>query len=64
MDKKVVTYQSTREFYDICESCAEKFKKLGEWPRDQWGEEFFSVYMGLHIGDCDACLDEEYKNVK
>ena len=52
--KKVVTYQTaTGNKIDICQKCERERK--GNWPKNDRGEEYATVSMGLHKGECDIC---------
>lgn len=53
---QVVTYQSPNgSKLAICERCEEKLRDKGEWPKDRNGQEYCSVSMGQHYGDCGVC---------
>lgn len=52
--KRVVTWQSPRGIkINICKECEKKLE--GKWPKDWSGEEFCTVYKGIHNGRCDIC---------
>jgi hypothetical protein len=51
---QVITWQSPRGFkMNICRDCEKKLE--GNWPKDWTGEEYCSVYKGIHRGTCDIC---------
>ena len=57
--KKVVTWGSPRgNRTRICQDCEARFRAAGEWPKDQYGEEYCKIYMGLTPGVCHYCEPE------
>ena len=55
---KVVTYTSSSgSKINVCPGCERRFRRLGEWPRDERGEEYATVSHGLHLGICDTHQD-------
>jgi hypothetical protein len=62
---QVVTYQTSRDQrMDICPECAERLRAAGQWPRNSFGEEFCTVYRGLHASSwCDVHSNEEQAHI-
>jgi hypothetical protein len=53
---KVITWQTdSGDKINICRECESRLRAEGEWPRNQRGEEYCQVSMGLHRGHCDTC---------
>lgn len=53
--KTVVTYQSPNGYKTtLCSACARRM--ANNWPRDPHGDEYCSVSVGKHFGECCRCM--------